>query len=293
MKSHSLFVSLPVAGYLLLAPGALGEPQSVPSQTEKKKQESDPPPQEPQKAEAKKAPAKPREFRLFINGGYNASSLSFNEARRFTLFLEEATFSSRYRGGRGPVFEVGALYTIRNELGVGGAVEIHGSGYDADFQQALPHPFFFRRPRQVSGNLVDLSYSETAVHLDAVYTRPLRPQMTLDLFGGPSFLLTSTEVLANLVVEDVYPFDAVTLQRTELRKLDASPLGFNVGASVTYKLSARFGVDFTARFSRAKVEITPPGGAAIDFNAGGFRAGGGIRILLSPVISSPPPAKEK
>lgn len=277
MKSHLLVV-------ILLA----GAP-SLAAQQEKKE------PQEKKTEPAKKAPSKPRELRLFANGGYNASGLSFGEAREFTLFLENATLDTEYEGGRGPVLEFGAFYSVYGfrgggSLGVGGGIELYGSGYDADFRQALPHPFFYRRPREISGNLVDLSYGETAIHLDAVYTRALNPQMSLDLFAGPSFFVTSTEVLADLVVEDVYPYDSVTLQRTEVRKLDDNPVGFNAGASVTYRLTPRIGVGFTARFSRAAVQVTPPGGSAIDFNAGGFRAAGGIRIL---VIPSPPGAKGK
>jgi len=236
---------------------------------------------------AAKVPARPRELRLFVNGGYNAFGLSFQEARRFTRFLEDATLDTEYQGGGGPVIELGAIYSVYELpgggwLGVSGSAELYAGGFDANFRQALPHPFFYRRPREVSGSLAALSYSETAIHFDGVYTRALNARITLDVFGGPSFFVTSTEVLTDLVVQDLYPYDSVTLQRTEVGKVDDSPLGFNLGASVTYRLTPRLGVDFNARFSRGTVRFTPSGGSPIEFSAGGFRASGGIRLLVLP-----------
>jgi hypothetical protein len=218
-------------------------------------------------------------IRILVNGSYNPSSTSFSESTTFTSFLEEGSSSRSYDGGKGVVFEVGAIVGIRGPLGVMGSVEVYSSNFDAQFQESLPHPLYFDQPRSVSGSETGLQYKENAVHVDAVYTKVI-DKITVDVFGGPTFFFTNTEVLSAIDVASTYPFDEATVTGTTRRKIDDNPIGFNAGGSFTWKLTDVFGVAFQARYSRGTIHLENGSGSAIELDSGGFRVGGGIRLAF-------------
>jgi hypothetical protein len=81
-----------------------------------------------------------------------------------------------------------------------------------------------------------------------------------------------------VTISSDYPFDEATVASTSTVELDDEPIGFNAGASLTYRLTDVFGVAFQARYSHAGIEISRAEGDSIELDAGGFRVGGGIRI---------------
>jgi hypothetical protein len=220
-----------------------------------------------------------RRIRILINGTYNPSGTSFSESTTFTSFLEEGTSSRSYDGGKGIVFEAGAIVGIKGPLGVMASVEVYNSNFDAQFEESLPHPLYFNNPRMVSGSVTGLQYKEDAVHLDAVFTREL-DKVTIDVFGGPTLFFTNTEVLDAINVASSYPFDEATVSGTTRTKVDDNPIGFNAGGSVTWKLTEVVGLALQARYSKATIQLARESGATIDLDAGGFRVGGGIRLAF-------------
>ncbi len=117
------------------------------------------------------------------------------------------------------------------------------------------------------------------MHLDAVYSFEF-PKLTVDVFGGGSFFFTNTEILDAVAVSSDYPFDEATVASTSTVTLDESPIGFNAGAAVTWRLTEVVGVAFQARYSHAGIEIAREGGDTLELDAGGFRVGGGIRLAF-------------
>ncbi len=230
-------------------------------------------------AQESPAPGEERErrIRILVNGLYNPTDIGFTDSSTFTSFLEERRSSRTYDGGKGVLFEVGAIVGITKVLGVMGSLELYQSHFEGAFEESLPHPLYFEQPRTVAGDVTGLEYEEKAVHLDAVYTREF-PRFTVDVFGGPSFFFTNTEVLDTVTTASEYPFDEVTVRSTTSRKLDDSPVGFNAGGALTWRLTEVIGVAFQARYSHATLGIAREGGAAIELDAGGFRIGGGIRL---------------
>lgn len=227
------------------------------------------------------APAKDRErrIRVLVNGLYNPADIGFSETSTFPLFLEEGRTTRSYDGGKGFVFEAGAIVAIPKVKGLGvmGSLELYQSDFDGTFEESLPHPLYFERPRTVAGDVAGLEYKENAVHLDAVYTREF-PRFTVDLFGGPSFFFTNTEVLDTVTTTSEYPFDEATVRSTTNRTLDDNPIGFNAGGALTWRLTDVVGISFQARYSHATIGLAREGGEEIDLDAGGFRVGGGIRL---------------
>jgi hypothetical protein len=160
-----------------------------------------------------------------------------------------------------------------------GSVEVYNSDFDGEFEESLPHPLYFDQPRTVSGSATGLKYQENAVHVDAVFTQMLG-KMTVDLFGGPTFFFTNTEVLDQVNVTSTYPFDEATVSGTTRAKIDDNPIGFNAGGSLTWRITDVLGIAFQARYSRGTIELTRASDQNLELDAGGFRVGGGIRLAF-------------
>ena len=231
-----------------------------------------------QEDRASTSDATPR-VRLLANGAYHTSTKSFTDSATFIRFLEQGSSSRNYEGGTGIVFEVGSIYSITSSFGVMGSIELFDGDNDAAFREIVPHPLFFDQDRSLEGRDSSLSYSEKALHLDAVYTLEVS-SCTVDLYGGPSFFLTETDLLTEIRTSSSYPFDELTLGGTSVGKFQENQLGFNVGGALTFRFNRLLGIAFQARYSRANVSLTRDDAKDLDFNAGGFRAGVGIRLAF-------------
>jgi len=225
------------------------------------------------------APGEERErrLRILVNVLYNPTDIGFSDTSTFPSYLEEGRSTRTYDGGKGVVFEAGAIVDVWQGLGAMGSVELYQTDFDVVFEESLPHPLYFEQPRAVEGELTGFEYDEKAVHLDAVYTRDF-PKFTVDIFGGPSFFFTSTEILDTVTTDSEYPFDEAEVRSTTSRTIDDNPIGFNAGGAFTWRLTKLFGIAFQARYSRASIGIAREGGGEIELDAGGFRVGGGIRL---------------
>jgi hypothetical protein len=216
---------------------------------------------------------------LFVNGVVGTELRQFNDVNRFDLFSESGQFESRYSDARAQGPEFGGLFRVIGPVGVGASVELFQNDRDSLYTASLPHPFFFDRFREISGAQSDLAHEETAVHVDATVSKTLGP-LTVDVVGGPTWFFTRTDVLVDLLYDEVFPFDSVIPQGVQSRSYENRLLGFNVGASATYRLAGFFGVDLAVRYSRAQMRFLLDEGRELELRAGGLRLGAGLRFLF-------------
>lgn len=223
----------------------------------------------------------PRQYRfaITINGVQGTESLSFVDTNRFELFKEPAQIESVYSDPRSGGYELGAQFRIAGPFAVGATVQRFESDLSASYTASLPHPFFFDRFRELSGAASGLTREELAVHLNAVFTKTWGP-LTLDTFGGPSWFQTKTEVLVDVLYDEAFPFDEVLFQGVEGRVLEARPIGFNVGASATFRIAGFLGVDFGVRYSEAHSRLFIEEDRESALDAGGLSVGAGLRFLF-------------
>ena len=223
----------------------------------------------------------PRHYRLAItiNGVQGTDTLSFADTNQFELFKEPAQIENVYSDPRSGGYEIGAQFRIVGPLAVSATVQRFANDREASYTASLPHPFFFDRFRELSGTSSGLTHEETAVHLDAVFTKTWGP-LTLDAFGGPSWFQTKTEVLVDILYEEAFPYDEVLFQGVEGRVLESRPIGFNVGASATFRIAGIFGVDFGVRYSEARSKLFVEEGREIELDAGGLSVGAGLRFFF-------------
>ncbi len=266
-------------------PPKRAEPPKVapPHTTPPEQEEARPPvrtPPPPRRGGDIDASGKRYRISLFFNGAVAASPLEFAETRQFEMFKEQALIDSRYRDPQNLGFEIGGQFLIKGPIGLSASVEMFRNDREAAFEAFLPHPFFFEQFREIAGRRAGLSHDEKALHLDAVFSKSWAGRFIVDFFGGPSVFFTRTEVLVDVLYSEVYPYDAVVPLGAEYGSFEDHPLGYNLGASATYRIAGSLGVDFGLRFSRGRVRLNPPNGGAVEFDAGGLRAGVGIRLLF-------------
>ena len=97
-----------------------------------------------------------------MNGGYQASTTSFDDRFTFDLNREVATVDTTYPIDAGPLFDAGVSVRLWKGLGIGGAVSRFTADGVVQVEASLPHPLFFQRNREVSGESGGLTREETA-----------------------------------------------------------------------------------------------------------------------------------
>jgi hypothetical protein len=219
-------------------------------------------------------------FAVYVNGAVGTSPIEFAETQRYQLFKEEALVDHRYRDPQGRGLEIGGLFRVKGLFGVSAAVELFESDREAAYAAFLPHPFFYEQYRELSGIRTDLIHEEKALHVDALLSTSWGRRISIDVFGGPSLFFTRTEVLGELLYSEVYPYDSVVALGAESRVFEDNPWGYNLGASATLRVVSRFGLDIGVRFSRARIRLVPGENRTVTFDAGGLRAGAGLRLVF-------------
>lgn len=221
----------------------------------------------------------PSRARIFVNGSYSPSSLSFSEARPYTLFAEDSVLNADYKADATAGFEVGVQYTFYR--GLGAAVSFGSSNRDGsvDASSELPHPLYFDQKRQVSLSKAGFPSKETALHFDLVYARR-SGSLEFGAFAGLSRIkVESTVWNGELAFSHSYPFDSATLQDLPSQTLEDTPMGFNVGGSLDYVMG-RFGLGAQLRYTSAKAKLASGPGTTIEVDAGGLQVAAGLRVYF-------------
>ena len=217
---------------------------------------------------------------LTINGGYQQPS-SFSDTARPTQFVEPGTIETAYRPKAGPELDGGGGVRVWRRLAVAVNVAFYSRAAGGTVNAQVPHPLLFGRPRAVQGEAPALTRREIATHIQAVWMAPLGgpdSRWRLDLAGGPSIFNIRQAVVENVTLLEVYPFDVGTLGTVVSRSIAKSGAGFNVGADLSYMLTAKVGVGTGVTFSRARISLPEADGHELRVDAGGAHVGAGIRI---------------
>jgi hypothetical protein len=222
-------------------------------------------------------------FRLAANGIYNTSTLSFSDTRQYTAFAETARVvtDTSVDGGFGG--DVSLTVRAYKRLGVLAGYSFTSRQSSGSFEASIPHPLFLNRPRTLSGDFSGFDYKEGAVHLDLAYLGGGGGAFAWVVFGGASFFQVEADLVDDVVYDQSYPYDAITLDSVTATTAKESPVGFNLGLSLDYRFGAsrRFGVGAMGRYSKATVTTRATSDATeVSFDAGGFEVGAGIRIYF-------------
>jgi hypothetical protein len=122
-----------------------------------------------------------------------------------------------------------------------------------------------------------LDRRETAVHIQLRAAAPVRRNLEVAVFGGPSFFSVNQMVVGSVDYAEQYPYDTATFTSAPTKDADTSGIGYNVGGDVTYFFSRQVGVSGGAQFSRASLSI-PGANGDVDTTAGGLQTIVGLHV---------------
>ena len=217
---------------------------------------------------------------ISVNGAFQTASNDFSDRFEFQKDLETGSTETDHPVSSGFLFDAGGGVRLWKNLGAGVALSYFTHKDTASTTTRSPHPFFFNQLRDVAGEAPDLSRTETAVHIQAMYFINPSGPLRLVLSGGPTFYNVETELVTEIVLREAFPFDTAEFSSARTQKASGSAPGFNAGADVMWMLGRNFGVGGILRFSKATVDLDASDNRTISVDAGGFYAGGGVRILF-------------
>jgi hypothetical protein len=226
------------------------------------------------------SPATAQDSLVFIsvNGGSQLTSTDFADNVVFTEFVEEGDFDAAYRIDSGAIFDIGGGVRLPFNLGIGAGFSRFDKSNDASVNARIPHPFFFDRDRSIAGSAASLTRTETAVHLQVRWFAPIPGAVELSVFGGPTFFSVTQGLVTAVEFSQTYPFDVASFTGAASGTQTESAVGYNVGADVGFFFSRYVGIGALVRFSRASLDLVSEDSGVISVDAGGFHAGGGLRL---------------
>lgn len=209
---------------------------------------------------------------------YRVTTSSFAGTAHPVDFAEPSEVDTTYRSPVAPGFDVGGGVRVWRSLAVGVDVSRFSKSATAGVSAQVPHPFFFGRPRPVSGSAASLTRHETAVHAQALWMILVSPRWQAAVFGGPSWFSVAQDLVRDVSISQTYPYDAAAFTGVVTDRASTSRIGFNVGADVTRLITHRVGLGVSAALSHARVRLAAGGSDAVSVDAGGAHVGGGIRF---------------
>jgi outer membrane protein with beta-barrel domain len=226
------------------------------------------------------APVAPNRVLVGVNGGIQATSLSFKDTRVDDPFFgERATWTADYKVQNAPAFDVGGGVRVWRKLHLGVAFSRFEDKRAADVAGEIPHPFIFNQPRAISGESRSLKHAEQAIHVGAMWVVPATRRVQLAVFGGPSIFSIRRELIEDVEYQDTYPYDTATYESSIIRSVSESPFGFHVGADVAWFVTRSVGFGGGVRFARAQARLdSPASGNDVSVDVGGLQAGVGLRL---------------
>lgn len=213
-----------------------------------------------------------------FNGATQATATTFTDNVGFIEFHEDADFDADYAVGTGAVFDGGAGVRLANGVGFGVAVSRFERLDPVSLDARIPHPFFFDRPRSLTGSEPDLTRLETGVHVEVRWFESVSDTVELAVFGGPTLFNVRQDLVTAIGYDHAYPYDEASLASATTAAASASAIGFHAGADIGFFFSETVGLGALIRYSGGSVDLPGESEGLVPVDTGGFHVGGGLRL---------------
>lgn len=224
-------------------------------------------------------------FEVGLAFAQTLGSSTFTSSLKVREYQEDGTFNGSYDVGKAPGVGFDLQYNLTSKFGVRLGAQSFSRKSDATFTAQIPHPFFFAKPRSISGSQSGLGFSESAFSLTGVY-RGGSGKWKVNVEGGPAFFTVNATVAEKLTYGEVYPYDTATFSGITSSKKKVSPIGFALGVEVGRELSNALAVVVQGRFSQGSGDLDV-NGTKVNVKAGGAQVRVGLRLILArkPAVS--------
>jgi hypothetical protein len=215
-------------------------------------------------------PPTPQMFFVNVNVGAQPQTRSIDKSSTFSLYSETASVSSTQAIGSGAIFDVSGGYRVWRMLAVGIGFSNFGKSSDSSIVAIIPNPFVFDQPKTSTATQTGLEHKEHGVHLQAVWFIPITDKVDVSVFGGPSFIRVSQQVVSSITVatgtQDINAPGVTTEEGTAK--------GGNIGFDANYFFTKNFGAGLFMRYAGGSIDLP----SAPDLHVGGFQIGVGARV---------------
>ena len=213
-----------------------------------------------------------------VNGMFQATSTDFADTLSFRENAEQAEIETAYSVKSIRGFAAGGAAMLSQRFGIGGSVERSTTTTPAALSGTIPHPFFFAAGRNISAQIAGLEREELALHAEFRATWPVSARLQLSAVGGPSLFRVSQGIVSNVSYVDSYPYDEARFSGSDTETATKSQLGFNLGGDAAFFFTRQVGIGVRMTVSRAVLKLPMEDGRETEVEAGGVRAGVGVRL---------------
>jgi hypothetical protein len=212
-----------------------------------------------------------------VNFGYQVGDRSFSETLSATIYDETATYGVNHESGRGGFSDISGGVRVWRNLAAGLGVTRFSTASGATVTGSIPHPLFLNQLRTATFARSDLNHTETGIHLQAVWVVPVTDQISVSVFGGPSFFSVEQGLITSVTFAEIEaPFFEVAITGASTSIVSERAVGGNVGVDITYLVVEQLGGGFFVRYAGASLDV-PAGGGAQAIDVGGVQFGIGLR----------------
>jgi len=223
------------------------------------------------------APTAPRAF-VAVNSDYQLAANDFADGAVKRANAEDGRFDTTYTVAAGRSFSISGGARLWRQLAVGVGLSRFAVSTPVSLNGTVPHPFFFSRPRPVSGTAPGLTREERTLHLQVGGVFALGPRIQLMAFAGPSFFHITQGVVTDFTYTESYPYDDARFAAATTTTASASTTGFNAGGDVAFFFTRQLGVGAMVQLSGTTIDLPAAGGGSRRVKVGGGHAGGGLRL---------------
>jgi hypothetical protein len=223
-----------------------------------------------------------REKTAFLNVGAGYQLGSTDLTRHLVAFkdayAEEGSIDADYGKTSGFVFDIVGGARVAGHVSVGFGVSYVKRDEAATVDAKVPHPFLFQTLRDATFTTASLSGQELVLHIPILWTQSFRSATRITIFGGPSIFHVTQDFVTNVTLNEVYPYDLVTITDTSQSEVSDNAFGFHVGAGITQFFGPTVGAGVDVRYSRASLDFAGDANATTTARAGGLQVTGGVRF---------------
>jgi len=205
-----------------------------------------------------------------VSAGVKTGAKDVATTLAFPLYDETTTIATTRQVASGLLWDVTAGYRVWKNLAIGVSVAGRTANGDGTTVASIPNPVFYDQPRTVSGAIAGMKHRELWGSLLAVWVFPVTSQLEIMAMAGPTVVSVQHELPSGVTVAEA----ATPTVTVALETVSKSVWGYTAGVDARYMVTSRFGLGAFARYSGAKVNLTP----TTKLDVGGLQVGGGLRV---------------
>lgn len=228
------------------------------------------------------ADAQTRARRGFVtlNAAAQAAAAEMTDRHVFQANAEAGSVETRYPARTAVLLDGGIGFRFSRRVGAAIALSRATTSGRAAVSARVPHPLHDDQDRLVDGEANDLTWTETAAHLQLFYELPSATRWRVHLFAGPSYVNREQALVREVLVNETYPFDTATFQSALTGPAKGSGIGINLGADISWMFGRRTGAGLLLRYTRASLDLNAPDSRIVSSDGSGLQAGAGLRFTF-------------